>query len=199
MTYDGLPRVGRCLLAGAVLVAVGCGDPVNPGVEVSTFTADVRGAMNARITGTASVGDDAWTRQFATQVNISGETLSSIVLMGDRSETISFTRRGAGFPLGTHRLGALGTLAGMPKAEFSSAYVLRTANTLKVFLADSGSVTLTEADSRVSGAFVLYASEYQVYPLPMPTVVGTRITPIETGSAAITITGSFAATSRNPR
>jgi len=197
MTYESLTRAGRCLLAGGVLVAVGCGDAMSPVPGGSTFSADVRGAVNERISGSASAGDDAWARQFAIEANVAGETLSSIVLLGGGGQTISFTRRGAGFPLGAHGLGALGTRPGMPRAEFSSAFVVRKANGLQVFLADSGSVTITEAGSRVSGTFTLYASQYQVIPFLTPDAVGKPITPLETGKGDITITGSFAAARRS--
>jgi hypothetical protein len=196
MTYESLTRAGRCLLAGGALVAVGCGEATGPQAGFSAFSADVRGTVNERIRGTASAGDDSWTRQLAIQIDVSDGTLSSIVLLGDGGQTISFTRRGADFPVGTHRLGRLGTVPGQPTAEFSSGYVVRKTNGLQVFLADSGSLAITEAASRVSGTFTLYASEYRVLPLPIPTTVGTKITPIETGKANLTITGSFAAARR---
>src|SRR5688572_6339209 len=133
MTYDSLARVGRCLLAGGVVVASGCGDAMSPDSRFSTFNADVRGTVNERITGTASAGADAWTRQFATAVTVSGETISVIALMGDRGQTISFSRTGTDFPLGTHKLGFLGRGPGMPKGGFASGYALRKTNGIQLF------------------------------------------------------------------
>ena len=193
MTYDGLARVGRCLLAGGVLVAAGCGDAMGPNPSFSTFSADVRGAMNERITGTASAGDDSWTRQFATELNVHGEAISVIALIGDGGQVISFTRPGTNLPLGTHKLGSVGTAAGMPKGGFASAYVLRKSDAFQVFFADSGSITLTDVGSRVSGTFTLYASSYRVFPVPTRETSGQPVTPVETGTGNISIAGSFAA------
>jgi hypothetical protein len=87
----------------------------------------------------------------------------------------------------------------MPPGGFAAGYTLRKANGLQLFFADSGSITLTEVGSRVSGTFVMYASDYQVLPPLNSLPVGQPITPLETGKGDITITGSFAAARRPPR
>lgn len=198
MMHIGRGVAGRCLFAGSVLYLVGCGEPV--GVEsASTFIADVTGAMTERITGTAAAGADPWARQFADQVTLSsGRTFSVIALLGD-GRTISFTRPGTDLPAGTHRVGALGVAAGMPKVGFAGGYGVHRTDGIQLFLADSGSITIAEAGGRVTGRFVMYASQYQVLPFPSEVQVGKPITPLETGTASLTISGEFDAARRRAR
>ena len=195
MHHDRGAPVRRWIALG-VLVLAGCGEAMGPVSSESSFTADVRGAVNERLSGTASASDGA-SRQFATQFTApNGTTLSVIALLSSSGTTISFTREGTALPLGTSTLGSIRVASAPAVGRFSAAYVVRKSNGLQVSLADSGTITITGAGSRVTGTFVLHASEYQVLPFPTPGIVGQPITPLETGSAPITITGTFDAARR---
>ena len=186
---------GRCLVVASALAVTACGDAMGAGTP-STFTANVTGARNERVTGSAAAGADPWVRQFADQVTLStGNTFSVIALMGE-GKTISFTRPGTDLPAGTHKLGMIGVGAGIPTGGFSAGYAVRLSNGLQLFMADSGSITVAESGSRVAGSFVMYATEYQVLPIPTRDQVGKPITPLETGTAPLTISGTFDAVRR---
>jgi hypothetical protein len=196
MMHNGRGVAGCGFLAASVLLVAGCGEPMGIG-EPSTFTAEVSGARTERIAGTATAGADPWMRQFADQITLSsGHAFSVIALLGD-GKTISFTRPGTELPAGTHKLGMFGIGAGIPKSGFSAGYSVRVANGLQLFMADSGSITITDSGSRLTGSFVLYASQYQVIPFPTRDQVGKPITPLETGTAALTISGTFDAARRS--
>lgn len=194
--HIGRGVAGRCLIAGSVLYLAGCSEPTAAAGGPSTFTADVTGAITDRITGTATAGADPWVRQFADQVTLSsGHTFSVIALLGD-GKTISFTRPGTELPAGTHVVGAIGVAAGMPKGGFAGGYAVRRADGIQLFLADSGSLTIAEDGGRVTGTFVMYASQYQVLPFPSREQIGKPITPLETGTASLMISGEFDAARR---
>lgn len=200
MMHESLSAAGRCLLAGSVLFLAGCGESTGVGTP-ATFTADVRGARTERITGLAMAGSDQAVREFATEVTLPNVgTISVIALVGSDSRTISFSREGTELPIGTHRIGLGPSTAGGSAGRFSAGYSVRQPNGLRLSLADSGSITITESGSRVKGSFVFYATEYQVIPFPpTPDQVGKPITPVETGSEPLTISGTFDAARANAR
>lgn len=123
-------------------------------------------------------------------------TFSGIVLAATGGgSTISIIRSGTELPVGTHRIGrAAGATPSVP--AFTGGYVVRRTDGLQLFLADSGSVTIVESGSRVSGSFTLYANRYDVIPVPTRDMVGKPITPIDSGNSPVTITGTFAASRR---
>lgn len=197
MMHHGRGSAGRCLLGVSVLFLAGCGEPVGLGLDGSSFSADVRGSTTERITGTASASADPLLRDFATQVTLpDAGTFSVIALSGTDSRMISFSRRGSEFPVGNHRIGVRLPGGGIDLSAFSGGYAVRMPNALRISLADSGSITITEAGSQVRGSFVFYVSKYDVVPIPTPDQVGKPITPIESGTETLTISGSFAALRR---
>ena len=165
----------------------------------STFTADIRGTTNERITGvaTASSGSD-WLRQNALQVTLpNGATFSGIALSADNGTALSFFRQGAEIPSGSFKLRQF-TSAGptKPTGGVSGGYVVRRSDGLALFVADSGSLTIAQSGNRVSGTFTFYAKHFDVLPLPTPENVGKPITPLSSGDSPVTISGSFDAMKR---
>jgi hypothetical protein len=187
-----LPRLGGMLGATATALLVACGEPTS--ATPSFFSADVSGATTERITGTAtaSSGDD-WMRESAVQVTIPNVgTFSGIVLSATGgATTISMIRPGTELPVGTHRIGRVADGSPPATPAFSGGYVVRGANTLQLFTAESGTVTITETGSRVAGSFTLHLNTYHVLPIPTRDMIGKPITPLETGRSSMTITGTF--------
>jgi hypothetical protein len=182
----------RALVGVAVLgVVAGCSDATGTG-DPSTFSADVSGARSGRLTGTATAGGDA-SREVVVQATLPGVgAVTAIALSAnDGANVISFTREGSDLPVGTYSLGP----DVLPRV-FSGAYVVRRPDGWQVFLAESGTLTISQTGTRVSGTFTLNASKYSVIPKPKPEDAGKPITPISTGSEQVAITGSFEATRR---
>jgi hypothetical protein len=185
----------RSLFLAAALA--GCGDPTAT-ARPSTFTADVRGATNERLSGsaTASFGGD-WLRQNALQVTLpNGTTFSGVALSASTGTIISFFRSGAELPVGTYAVGLVGGVPSFLNGGFSGGYVVRRSDGLQFFIADSGSVRITQTGRVVSGGFTLYFKHYDVLPTPTPDNVGKPITPLSSGESPVTISGSFDATTR---
>jgi hypothetical protein len=86
--------------------------------------------------------------------------------------------------------------AGFSDGGFSGGYVVRRADDLQLFSADSGSVRITQVGSVVSGTFTLYFKHYDVIPKPTPENIGKPIAPFSSGESTITISGSFDAAKR---
>jgi len=193
-----MTRLHGCVLVATAAVLVACGEPTSPG-ERSSFSADVRGSQNERLTGSATAGaGSAWARESVIQVSLPDVgTFSGIVLAADDLRTtISLIRSGTELPAGTHRIGRI-PLASPPAAPiFTAGYVVRRADGLQLFTADSGSVTITPSGNRLTGSFTIYASRYDVIPQPTREMVGQPITPIASGSAPVTISGTFDAARR---
>ena len=192
------PRWTRfvCLATAASALAA-CGDPTSM-TRPSTFTADVRGATNERITGSAvaSLGGD-WLRQNALQVTLpNGATFSGVALSASSGAIISFFRSGTELPVGTYAVGLVGGRPVFPTGGFSGGYVVPRADGLQIFLADSGSVVIAQTGSRVSGTFTLYFKRYDVFPKPTSENTGKPITPFSSGESPLTISGSFDAERR---
>ena len=194
-------RAGARLGTGMVAVAVGlstaCGDPIGAGGS-SSFAADIRGARNERITGSATANSGGWERESAVEVTFSGVgTFSGIVLSdANQMNTISIMRAGTKLPDGTHRVYGMPVPTGVPTPVFTGGYVVRRTDGLQVFLADSGTVSLATSGNRVSGTFTLYANRYKVIEHPTPGMTGQTVTPIASGNTPTTITGSFNAVRR---
>ena len=179
--------------AAAVSLLAACGDATAT-ARPSTFTADVRGATNERITGSAiaSLGGD-WMRQNALQVTLpNGATFSGVALSASTGAIISFFRSGSDLPVATYAVGVTG---GDP-AFLKGGYAVRRTVGLQLFLADSGKVTIAETGSRVSGTFTMYFERYDVLPLPTAANAGQPLTPLSSGASPMTITGSFDAERR---
>ena len=176
-----------CLTA---LVAA-CGEPTATPTQ-SSFTADVRGAVNERITGSAIASTGDWGREAVVQVTLPNiGTFSGIVLAAsDNKSTISLIRSGTELPVGTHRIGLVSCASPTPPA-FTAGYVIQRSDELQVFIADSGTVSITGTGSRVTGTFTVYGSSYFVMARPTPDMVGKPITPKERGRSPVTITGKF--------
>lgn len=172
-------------------LAAACGEPTATPTQ-SSFTADVRGAVNERITGSAMASTGDWGREAVVQVTLPNfGTFSGIVLAAsDNKSTISLIRSGTELPVGTHRIGLVSGASPTPPA-FTAGYVVQRSDELQVFLADSGIVRITGTGSRVTGTFTVYGSSYFVMPRPTPDMVGKPITPTERGRSPITITGEF--------
>jgi hypothetical protein len=183
--------------AAAVSVVAACGDATAT-ARPSTFTADVRGATNERITGSAiaSFGGD-WLRQNALQVTLpNGATFSGVALSASTGAIISFFRSGTELPVGTYAVGVAGGAPAFLKGGFSGGYAIRRTDGLQLFLADSGTVTISGSGNRVSGTFMLYFTRYDVLPLPTASNAGQPLTPLSSGESPLTITGSFDAERR---
>jgi hypothetical protein len=195
MPVHCLTRALRIVMAAPLLAA--CGEPtVAP--RPSTFTADIRGSTNERITGSAvaTVGGD-WMRQNALQVTLpNGATFSGVALSASNGAIISFFRSGSDLPVGTYAAGLVGGTPAFPKGGFSGGYVVCRSDGVQLFLADSGTVSITATGSRVSGTFTLYFKHYDVIPAPTPENTGQPITPLSSGESPLTITGSFDADRR---
>lgn len=191
-------RCARILaVAGAMALFIACGEPTATAGS-STFTADVRGATNERLSGTASVsvGED-WIAQSALQLMLpNGASFSGIALATASGTTISIFRSGTDLSTGTYAIGRAGGSGPLPVGRFSGGYVVRRSDGLQLFLADSGTVSITETGRRVSGRFTLYAKHYDVIPVPTPGSSGTPITRLSSGDAPVTISGAFAAVTR---
>ena len=199
-TSGAAERCARYWLGPAALaLCVGCGEPTATG-STSTFSAEISGAVTGRLTGSALASSAApWSREGVVQVTLpNAGTLSVIVLTAAGGATmISLSRAGADLPVGTYRIARVTTGApSLPQDAFSAGYTVRRGDALQLFMADSGTVTITRAASRVTGSFTLYANQYDVIPMPSPAQVGTRITPIESGRSPMTITGDFDAAKR---
>jgi hypothetical protein len=183
-----LRRAAVLSIFGAGVVVTACSEPTAVDGSASSFTADLAGSTTGRLTGsaTANAGSD-WAREGVEQVTLpNGSAFSGVVLAAtDLATTLSFIRAGTELPMGTHRLGRA-VVGG-----FSAGYVVRRPGTLKVFLADSGTVTLAENGNRVSGTFRIYLNTYDVLPIPTPEMVGQPLTPLERGRSPLTISGSF--------
>ena len=183
--------------AAAVSLLAACGDATAT-ARPSTFTADVRGATNERITGSAiaSLGGD-WMRQNALQVTLpNGATFSGVALSASTGAIISFFRSGSDLTVGTYAVGVTGRDPAFLKGGFSGGYAVRRTDGLQLFLADSGKVTIAETGSRVSGTFTMYFERYDVLPLPTAANAGQPLTPLSSGASPMTITGSFDAERR---
>lgn len=194
-----IARFARSIVVAAASSALAaCGEPTASS-GASTFTADVRGTPNERITGsaTASFGGD-WLRQNALQVTLpNGTTFSGIALSADNGTTISFFRQGTDIPSGTFTLRQLNSTGPTsPTGGFSGGYVVRRTDGLQLFLADSGSLSITQTGSRVVGTFTLYAKHFVVLPLPTPENTGKPIAPLSSGESPVTVSGSFDAARR---
>jgi hypothetical protein len=190
-------RFVRPVALGTAIVLGGCGEPTASG-GASTFTAQVRGTTNERLTGsaTASFGGD-WLRQHALSITLpNGTTFSGVALSASNGTTISFFRPGTDLPVGTYAVGTVGGAPAFPKGGFSGGYVVRRTDGLQLFLADSGSLTIAQTGSRVSGTFTLHAKHFDVIPLPSPDNVGKPITPLSSGDSPLTVSGSFDAARR---
>ena len=187
----------RALVAVAVLgMVAGCSDSTGVG-NPSSFTADVSGTTNARLTGTVAASGD-WSRESVIQATLpnGAGTITSIALMATGGNVISFTRQGTTIGAGTYRIGAASAPSVSP-VTFSSGYLVKRAEGLQLFRADSGSLTIMEsAAGRLSGTFTIYASQYIVIPMPRQEDVGKPITPLSSGTEDVTISGAFAATRR---
>jgi hypothetical protein len=189
-------RCARSLVvAGAAAVFMACGEPTAaPGS--STFTADVRGSTNVRLTGSATAGDD-WLAQSALQVALpNGANFSGIALATASGTTISLFRSGTELPTGTFAIGRVGGSSPFPAGGYSGGYVVRRSDGLQLFLADSGTLTITESGRRVAGTFTLFAKHYDVIPVPTAETSGKPIMPIESGESPVTISGTFEAARR---
>jgi hypothetical protein len=178
---------------GTVSTMMACAEPTSVG-GASTFTAEIRGAATGRLTGTASAsGASDWSRESVVQVtlpNNAGQLSGVVLTTAGGANAISFLRSGADLALGTFKLGQA------QSGGYSAGYVVRRADGLQVFLADSGTVSMAESAGRVSGVFTLYLNSYDVLPMPTQDMVGKRITPISSGRASMTITGTFNAVRR---
>jgi hypothetical protein len=186
-------RVNRCLVAVIATVVMACGEPTSVG-ERSSFTADITGARNERLTGTAMASSGgSWARESVVQVTFPDiGTFSGIVLAGsDLKSTISLIRSGTELPAGTHRLGRDSRVEPGTVPTFTAGYVVREGENLHIFMADSGSLTIAETGARVTGSFTLHVSRYSVMKAPTRDQIGQVITPIGSGTAPLTITGSF--------
>ena len=186
-----LCRVASVSTVCAAMVVGACSEPT--GVDSgSTFTADVTGAMNRRLTGTAtaSVGGD-WSRQSVVQVTVpNGTFVSGVVLAAESgANTISIMRDGSSLLHGDFKLGR--GLTAATTGGYTAGYVIRRASDLQVFRADSGSVTMGASGGRVSGTFTLYVSDYDLLPLATRDMVGKPIAKLGSGTSPLTISGSF--------
>ena len=185
-------RVHRFVSTALAMALTACSDPVGPGGNDSSFSAEISGARNERLSG-AATASASWARETVISVTLPGAgTFSTIALAGsDLKTTISFTRAGTELPAGTHRIGRIPNTTPSNVPMFTSGYVIRDGDRLQVFMADSGSVTIAEAGQRVKGSFTVYLSHYSVMPVPTREQVGQLIKPIASGTAPITITGTF--------
>ncbi|HUQ80968.1 MAG TPA: hypothetical protein VM076_07525, partial [Gemmatimonadaceae bacterium] len=159
----------------------------------STFTADITGAATGRLTGTASAGAGSdWSRESVVQVTLpnAGQVSGIVLATAGNANAISFLRSGADVALGTFQLGRA------QSGGYSAGYVVRRSDGLQLFSADSGTLSMTESAGRVTGTFTLYVDKYDVLPIPSLDLVGKPITPISSGRASMTITGSFNAVRR---
>jgi hypothetical protein len=192
--HNSARRVVFAATAAAAALLTACSDSTAP-AESSTFSADVRGTTNERITGTAtaSVGGD-WLAQSALQVTLpNGVMFSGVALAASNGTTISFFRPGSELPSGTF---ALGTLNSKNPSGLSAGYVVRRSDGFQLFVADSGTASFAQAGNHVSGTFTLYAKHYDVIPFPTSGTTGKPITPIASGDSPVTVSGSFAALRR---
>ena len=184
-------------LVGVAIVGIiaGCADSTGAG-DSSTFTADVTGATSGRLTGTAAASGD-WSRESVIQATLPNGvgTITAIALTATSGNVISFVRQGATISAGTYRLGAASGSNVLP-VTFGSGYVVKRTEGLQLFSADSGSLTIAESGSRVSGTFTIYANKYIVIPTPRREDVGKQITPLSNGTEKVTISGSFDAVRR---
>jgi hypothetical protein len=205
MSFTSLGAAERCarqclqigLAAGAIVLLAACGEPTAAS-DAPTFTADVAGAVTQRLTGSAMAGSGAaWSGQGVVQVTLPNVGPVSVVVLTAEggANVISLSRASADLPVGTYTIGRLTGPSSAANA-FSAGYTVRRANGLQVFMADSGSVTIAQSGGRVAGAFTLYASSYDVIPMPTPALVGTKITPIESGRSLLKISGEFDAAKR---
>jgi hypothetical protein len=187
-----MPRVPATLVALMAAAAMGCAAPMGVPDDASSFSAEISGARNERLAGSAAAGV-SWGREVVVQVTLpQAGTFSSIVLAGsDLRSTISLSRAGSELPVGSHRIGRIPNTTPGVTPMLTGSYVIREGENLRVFNADSGSVTITESGQRVRGSFTLYASQYAVMKAPTPAQIGQLITPISSGTAPLTITGSF--------
>ena len=194
--YDWVER-RVCALVGVGILGLiaGCGDATGTGAP-STFTADVSGATSGRLTGTATASGD-WSREMVIQATLpnGAGTITSIALMATGGNVISFTRQGTDLSVGTYKLGAASGPSVSP-VTFSSGYVVRRSEGLQLFLADSGSITISESGTRVAGSFTIFANKYVVIPMPRKEDVGKQITPLSSGTEKLTISGTFDAMRR---
>jgi type V secretory pathway adhesin AidA len=184
-------------LVGVVALGAfaGCSDSIGVG-DASSFTADVTGTTSARLTGTAAASGD-WSREAVIQATLpnGAGTITSIALTASGGNVISFTRQGTSISPGTYRIG-FASAPNVSPVTFSSGYVVRRTNDLQLFPADSGSLTITESGSRVTGTFTIYANKYIVIPIPRREDVGKPITPSSSGTERVTISGAFEAVRR---
>jgi hypothetical protein len=191
-TQRVMTRVRATLVALLAGVAMGCEAPMGVPDDASSFSAEICGARNERLSGSAAASG-SWAREVVVQVTLpQAGTFSSIVLAGsDLRSTISLSRAGSELPVGSHRIGRIPNTTPGATPMLTGSYVIREGENLRVFSADSGSVTITESDRRVRGSFTLYANQYAVIKVPTPAQVGQLITPISSGTAPLVITGSF--------
>lgn len=182
----------RVLLVAAMLSLAACAAPTGADGPPSLFQASVTGAFTETISGTAAVADD-WSRQMVRELTPPiGGTITGILLSSDDlTQSVSLSKRGTGLATGTFRIGS-GIEAGSSALPFFGAYVRWEPQTMRVFAADSGSVTITVVGTRVQGTFTLWASRYDVLKRP-PRGSGQSgiLERLESGTAAVQITGSF--------
>ena len=186
-------RVQGCVVAMVSALAMACREPTSV-TDTSSFSAEVTGARNERLTGSAMVSSgSAWARESVVQVTLPNVgTFSGIVLSGsDLMSTISLIRSGTELPAGTHRIGRIPTTTPVTTPMFTAGYVIRDGDRLQIFMADSGSLTITETGQRVTGSFAIYANRYDVIKAPTRDQVGQVITPIASGTAPVRVSGTF--------
>ena len=185
-------RVSMCVAVTSLAAA--CAEPTSFGGSSSSFAAEIRGARNETLTGSATAsGGASWVRESAVSVTLPGAgTFSGIILASsDLKSTISMMRSGSELPAGTHRIGRIPNTTPAAPPMFTGGYVIRDGDRLQFFVADSGTVTIDETGQRVKGSFTLYASHYDVIKRPTRADVGQKITPIASGTAPVTISGTF--------
>ena len=186
-------RIQSCVVATVSALAMACSEPTSV-ADRSSFSAEVTGARTERLTGSAMASSgSAWARESVVQVTLPDVgTFSGIVLAGsDLKSTISLIRNGTELPAGAHRIGRIPNTPPGTTPMFTAGYIIRDEDRLQIFMADSGSLTITETGQRVTGSFAIYASRYDVIKAPTRDQVGQVITPIASGNAPVKITGTF--------
>jgi hypothetical protein len=187
-------RVQGCLVATLLTVVVACGEPTSVGNTASSFSADFSGARNERLTGTATASSGgSWEHETVVQVTLPNVgTVSGIVLVGsDLKSTISMIRSGTELPVGTYRLGRDLSLPPGSTPLLTGGYTVHEGDNLRMVLADSGTLTIATTGERVTGSFAFYASRYNVVKVPTRDQIGQQLKPVASGTAPLTITGTF--------
>ena len=188
------------VIALALLAAASACESTTESSPPAAFRATLDGAVKASVSGSATAGD-SYDRQIS--VAFPGEAGAAFTVIGlsanNGEHVVSLTVPGAQPVPGSYAVAALNKPApGAPKVVAHGGYVRTFADgRLQFFRASAGTVVIDSvAGNRVHGRFSLHADAYEILPALRTLTNNAPTMPLEQGTAALDVSGSFSAASR---